>query len=90
MTQELGVLVMIKRGVRVITANGDELTDASDPMKNMMRQIAGSFAEFEKARIVAKLKGARERKRAKGERVTSTAAGNAKAGKTLPRSPRKP
>jgi hypothetical protein len=29
----------------------------------MMRQIAGSFAEFEKARLVAKLKAARERKR---------------------------
>ena len=29
----------------------------------MMRQIAGSFAEYEKARLVAKLKAARERKR---------------------------
>jgi hypothetical protein len=29
-----------------------------------MRQIAGSFAEYEKARLVAKLKAARERKRA--------------------------
>jgi hypothetical protein len=30
----------------------------------MMRQIAGSFAEYEKARLVAKLRAARERKRA--------------------------
>ena len=29
----------------------------------MMRQIAGSFAEYEKARLVAKLKAARQRKR---------------------------
>jgi hypothetical protein len=29
----------------------------------MMRQIAGSFAEYEKARLVAKLRVARERKR---------------------------
>jgi hypothetical protein len=29
-----------------------------------MRQIAGSFAKYEKARLVSKLKGARERKRA--------------------------
>jgi hypothetical protein len=29
----------------------------------MMRQIAGSFAEYEKARLVAKLHAARERKR---------------------------
>jgi hypothetical protein len=30
----------------------------------MMRQIAGSFAEYEKAHLVAKLRGSRERKRA--------------------------
>jgi DNA invertase Pin-like site-specific DNA recombinase len=30
----------------------------------MMRQIAGSFAQYEKARLVAKLKAARDRRRA--------------------------
>ena len=70
MTQELGILSLIKLGVRVITATGDDLTDTSDPMKKAMRQIAGAFAELEKARLVAKLRGARERKRAKAERVT--------------------
>jgi hypothetical protein len=30
----------------------------------MMRQVAGAFAEYEKARLVAKLKAARDRKRA--------------------------
>ena len=30
----------------------------------MMRQIAGAFHEYEKARLVAKLKAARDRKRA--------------------------
>ena len=59
-TQELGILALIKRGVRVLTANGDDLTDSSDPSRKMMRQIAGSFAE--KARLVAKLKAARERR----------------------------
>ena len=63
MTQELGILSLIKLGVRVITASGDDLTDTSDPMKKAMRQIAGAFAELEKARLVAKLRGARERKR---------------------------
>jgi DNA invertase Pin-like site-specific DNA recombinase len=63
-TQELGILSLIKLGVRVITATGDELTDTTDPMKKAMRQIAGAFAELEKARLVAKLRGARERKRA--------------------------
>jgi DNA invertase Pin-like site-specific DNA recombinase len=61
--QELGILLLINRGVRVVTANGDDLTDTSDPSRVMMRQIAGSFAQYEKARLVAKLRTARERKR---------------------------
>jgi DNA invertase Pin-like site-specific DNA recombinase len=61
--QELGVLLLIKRGVRVLTANGDDLTDTSDPSRVMMRQIAGSFAQYEKTRLVMKLRGARERLR---------------------------
>jgi DNA invertase Pin-like site-specific DNA recombinase len=64
MTQELGILSLIKLGVRVITTAGDDLTDTSDPMKKAMRQIAGAFAELEKARLVAKLRGARDRKKA--------------------------
>jgi len=64
MTQELGILSLIGLGVRVITAAGEDLTDTSDPMKIAMRQIAGAFAQLEKARLVAKLKGARERKKA--------------------------
>jgi hypothetical protein len=63
-TQELGIIALIRRGVRVLTASGDDLTDSSDPSRKMMRQIAGSFAEYEKARLVAKLRGARERMRA--------------------------
>jgi DNA invertase Pin-like site-specific DNA recombinase len=61
--QELGLLMLIKRGVRVLTATGDDMTDTSDPSRIMMRQIAGSFAQYEKARLVAKLKAARDRKR---------------------------
>jgi len=68
-TQELGILALIKRGMRVLTANGDDLTDSSDPSRKMMRQIAGSFHEYEKARLVAKLKAARDRKRAIGAKV---------------------
>jgi DNA invertase Pin-like site-specific DNA recombinase len=48
---------------RVLTAAGDDLTDSSDPSRVMMRQIAGSFAQHEKTRLVAKLRAARERKR---------------------------
>jgi DNA invertase Pin-like site-specific DNA recombinase len=69
MTQELGILALINRGVRVLTANGDDLTDSSDPSRVMMRQIAGAFHQYEKARLVAKLRAARERKRAAGVKV---------------------
>ena len=62
-TQELGIIALIRRGVRVFTATGDDPTDSSDPSRKMMRQIAGSFAEYEKARLVSKLHAARERKR---------------------------
>lgn len=68
-TQELGILALINRGVRVLTANGDDLTDSSDPSRVMMRQIAGAFHQYEKARLVAKLKVARDRKRTAGMKV---------------------
>jgi DNA invertase Pin-like site-specific DNA recombinase len=83
MTQELGILSLIKLGVRVITATGDELTDTIDPMKKAMRQIAGAFAELEKARIVAKLRGARERKRAESNRRTLDGRPKCEGGKSV-------
>jgi DNA invertase Pin-like site-specific DNA recombinase len=68
--QELGVLAMQARGVRVLTTSGEDLTSTDDPAKVMMRQIAGAFAQYEKARLVAKLKGARDRKSAElGRRI---------------------
>jgi len=66
--QELGILALIQRGVRVLTAGGDDLTDTSDPSRVMMRQIAGSFAQYEKSRLVSKLRAARDRKRTTGKR----------------------
>ena len=66
--QELGIVVLVSRGVRVITANGDDLCDTSDPSRVMMRQIAGAFAQYEKARLVARLRRAREIKGKMGGR----------------------
>lgn len=63
MAQELGITALIKRGVRLVTTSGDDLTASDDPTRKMMRQIAGAFAEYEKARLVAKLKHARDRRR---------------------------
>ena len=45
MAQELGISLLIKRGVRLLTAAGDDLTQSDDPWRNMMRQVAGVFAE---------------------------------------------
>ena len=70
LAQELGVLIMAGRGVRVVTAGGEDLTATDDPAKVMMRQVAGAFAEYEKARLVHKLRGARDRRSAAlGRRV---------------------
>ena len=52
MAQELGITLLISRGVRLLTASGDDLTASDDPTRKMMRQIAGAFAEYEKARLV--------------------------------------
>ena len=59
--QELGVLTLSKRGIKLITSSGDDLTETDDEGRVMMRQIAGAFAEYEKSRLVRKLREARER-----------------------------
>jgi len=61
--QELGIALLAKRGVRLLTASGDDLTDSDDLGRKMMRQVAGAFAEYEKRRLVAKLRSGRQRKR---------------------------
>jgi DNA invertase Pin-like site-specific DNA recombinase len=60
--QELGILLMQQRGVRVVAANGDDLTNNSDPARVVMRQVAGAFVQYEKARLNGKLKSSRDRK----------------------------
>jgi DNA invertase Pin-like site-specific DNA recombinase len=63
MTQEVGIVLLTQRDVRLLTANGDGLTDTTDPSRKMMRQVAGAFAESEKTRLVEKLAAARRHKR---------------------------
>jgi DNA invertase Pin-like site-specific DNA recombinase len=53
-----------------LTASGDDLIDSDDLGRKMMRQVAGAFAEYEKGRLVAKLRSGRQRKRLEtGEKV---------------------
>jgi DNA invertase Pin-like site-specific DNA recombinase len=55
--------------MRVLTVTATTLQTAAIRRGKMMRQIAGSFHEYEKARLVAELKAARDRKRAIGTKV---------------------
>lgn len=61
--QELGLALMARRGVHVLAANGDELTDTDDEARVMIRHVLGAFAQMEKTRLVKKLRGARDRMR---------------------------
>lgn len=61
MVQEQGILELRQAGVTVLTSSGDDLTASNDPGRTMIRQIMGSFSEYEKARLVAKLRSARDR-----------------------------
>jgi len=61
LAQELGVLLLTKRGLRLLTATGEDLTDHSHPAKNAHRQMAGLMAEYEKSNSVRRLRAARER-----------------------------
>ncbi|MCK0104386.1 recombinase family protein [Pseudohalocynthiibacter sp. F2068] len=66
----LGEMLLKSRGVMVICANGEQLFDHEDEMRQAMSQIAMVFSELEKTRLVRKLAKARDRKSvAQGRRV---------------------
>ena len=54
---------ILDKSWRLPDIENDDLTASDDPTRKMMRQIAGAFAEYEKARLVSKLRHARERVR---------------------------
>ena len=62
LVQELIAADLKKRDVALITSAGDDSDDDS-PERVMFRQILASFAQYERASIVLKLRGARQRKR---------------------------
>tara|TARA_R110000744_G_C19370176_1_gene562408 strand:+ start:7464 stop:8258 length:795 start_codon:yes stop_codon:yes gene_type:complete len=62
---ELILTKLRELGVTVIeAATGNRLTDNDDPTSTLIRQILGAFYEFEKSNLVARLRAARERKKA--------------------------
>jgi DNA invertase Pin-like site-specific DNA recombinase len=51
-------------GITLIATTAPDFFTVDTPTARMVRQILGSIAEFEKSSLVAKLKAARERKKA--------------------------
>ncbi len=60
--QETGYQLLTKSGIKLIAADDPDAFTSETPTAVMVRQILGSVAQFEKANLVAKLRGARDRK----------------------------
>jgi DNA invertase Pin-like site-specific DNA recombinase len=67
--QETGYAMLKARGIDLIAADSPMPFLDETPTAKLIRQILGAVSEFEKAMLVAKLRGARERKRRTGVRV---------------------
>src|SRR5688572_21316089 len=53
------------QGITLIPASAPDFFTEETPTAVMVRQILGAVAQFEKASLVAKLRGARDRKRSR-------------------------
>src|SRR4029079_15913204 len=62
MIQEVGFAKLQALGIKMVADSPHSFLDDT-PTSKLIRQILGAVSEFDKAMIVAKLKGARERKR---------------------------
>src|SRR5829696_5667078 len=69
MVQEVGYAMLTERGIELIAADSPQSFIEDTPTARLIRQVLGAVAEFDKAMTVAKLRGARERKRATGLKV---------------------
>jgi DNA invertase Pin-like site-specific DNA recombinase len=68
MVQETMIADFQKSGYALISTCEPDLC-STDPTRVLMRQIFGAIAQYDKAMIVLKLRGARQRKKARGERA---------------------
>jgi DNA invertase Pin-like site-specific DNA recombinase len=64
MVQEVGFAKLQGLGVKLVAADSPQSFLDDTPTSKLIRQILGAVSEFDKAMVVAKLKGARDRKRA--------------------------
>jgi DNA invertase Pin-like site-specific DNA recombinase len=67
--QETGYRLLRHQGITLVAADSPEAFLDDTPTAVLIRQVLGAVAQFEKAMLVSKLKGARDRKRAKGVKV---------------------
>lgn len=67
LVQELIMADLGKREVKMLTSTGEDTSD-DDPERVLFRQILASFAQYERASICLKLRGARQRIKAAGGR----------------------
>ena len=69
-TQETCIQDFAKQGLTLLSADPAEFDlMAADPSRVLVRQIFGAIAQYDKAMLVAKLRAARRRKKAAGERM---------------------
>ncbi len=69
MVQEVGFAMLQARGINLVTADSPTSFLDDTPMARLIRQVLGAVSEFKKAVVVAKLRGARDRKRNTGVKV---------------------
>ena len=69
MVQEVGFAMLQKRGINLIAADSPTSFLDDTLTARLIRQVLGAVSEFEKAMVVAKLRGARDRKRKTGIKV---------------------
>jgi DNA invertase Pin-like site-specific DNA recombinase len=62
--QEVGFAKLQSLGIKLVAADSPAFLLDDTPTSELIRQILGAVSEFDKAMVVAKLKGARDRKRA--------------------------
>jgi DNA invertase Pin-like site-specific DNA recombinase len=64
MVQESIIADFRRKGLKIVSVNEPDLC-SDDPSRVLMRQMLGAFFQYEKTLLVAKLRGARQRIRAK-------------------------
>lgn len=75
MVQEAGYEMLRARGIQLIAADSPEMFLSDEPMAVAIRQMLGVIVRLERALLVQKLRGARDRKSAAaGERIEGSKA----------------